>query len=57
MVTDARLPDYGGNATTRSFDHRFRINGDNMSHAVLRVLDMYGSRFNHTDANPMIRTG
>jgi hypothetical protein len=43
------------NASTQSFDHTIRVRGDDMNYEELTVVDIYGKRFDHTDANSLTR--
>jgi hypothetical protein len=43
-------------ASTLAFEHRIEIRGDHMSYSEKTLLDIYGRRFEHTDANQLTRT-
>jgi methylamine---glutamate N-methyltransferase subunit C len=43
-------------ASTLSFEHRLEVRGDRMSYSEKTLLDIYGRRFEHTDANQLTRT-
>ena len=43
------------NASTQSFDHTIRVRADDMNYEELTVVDIYGKRFDHTDANSLTR--
>jgi hypothetical protein len=43
-------------ASTLAFEHRVEVSGDRMSYAEKTLLDIYGRRFEHTDANQLTRT-
>lgn len=43
------------NASTLSFDHTMRVSEDTLRYEELTVLDIYGKRFDHTDANSLTR--
>lgn len=45
------------NARTVEFRHEVKIDGDSFSYAETTVLDIYGKRFDHTDANTLVRSG
>lgn len=45
------------NASTVSFDHTLRISPDTLRYEELTVVDIYGKRFDHTDANTLTRKG
>jgi len=43
------------NASTLAFVHRLTIDGDDISYAETTTLEIYGRRFEHTDANVLRR--
>lgn len=68
IVLDVRAtkgdPDWGiiespfmrDRASTLVFEHRVEVRGDCMSYRETTSLDIYGRRFDHTDANELTRT-
>lgn len=43
------------NASTISFDHTITVTADGLEYEELTIVDIYGRRFDHTDANTLIR--
>ncbi|MCP4301665.1 MAG: FABP family protein [Gammaproteobacteria bacterium] len=43
------------NAKTLKFDHKITIQGDTLVYDETTVLDIFGSRFDHTDENTLVR--
>ena len=43
------------NARTIEFRHNLTINGNQLSYHETTVLEIYGSRFDHTDQNELTR--
>lgn len=43
-------------ASTLGFEHRVEVRGDRMKYAETTALDIYGRKFDHTDANELRRT-
>lgn len=43
------------NASTLSFDHTIRVSQDTLRYEELTIVDIYGKRFDHTDANALHR--
>ena len=43
------------NARTVAFRHRLAVNGDTLTYDETTVVDIYGTRFDHTDANTLER--
>lgn len=44
------------NASTVAFEHRVEVDGDRMRYAETTSLEIYGRRFEHTDANELTRS-
>ncbi len=42
-------------ATTVSFSHELAIKDDELSYSETTVVDIYGTRFDHTDTNTLVR--
>ncbi len=53
--TITQAPYMRDNASTQSFTHRIEVSGDSLSYEESTVIDIYGSVFDHTDANKLIR--
>ena len=43
------------NARTLEFCHTLTIGGDTLSYHETTVLEIYGTRFDHTDQNELVR--
>lgn len=43
------------NARTVSFRHRIQVDGNTLTYDETTVVDIYGKRFDHTDANTLTR--
>jgi methylamine---glutamate N-methyltransferase subunit C len=43
------------NARTVGFRHRIVIDGDSLTYDQTTIVDIYGKRFEHTDANTLVR--
>ncbi len=44
------------NARTLEFSHRIAVGDADLVYSETTVLDIYGKRFDHTDANRLIRS-
>jgi hypothetical protein len=53
--TITQAPYMRDNASTQSFTHRIEVSGDSLSYEESTVIDIYGSNFDHTDVNKLIR--
>ena len=47
--------DMSGNAKTIAFHHKIAVSGDTLIYDETVEVDIYGSRFNHTDENTLTR--
>ncbi len=54
--TIVEAPFMRDNAATVSFDRTLRVSGDTLAYDELTIVDIYGRRFDHTDANVLTRT-
>ncbi len=43
------------NARTLEFSHQLKVSGDKLSYSERTLVDIYGSDFEHTDANELVR--
>jgi hypothetical protein len=43
------------NARTFAFRHRITVDGNTLAYDETTVVDIYGTRFDHTDANTLTR--
>ncbi len=48
-------PFMGEKATTVSFSHELAIKDDELSYSETTVVDIYGTRIDHTDTNTLVR--
>jgi len=43
-------------ASTQAFEHRVEVSGDRLKYSETTFLEIYGRKFDHTDANELTRT-
>lgn len=51
----AQSPFMRDHARTLAFQHKVTVDGDTLTYAETTVVDIYGKRFEHTDANTLTR--
>lgn len=51
----AQSPFMQDNARTLEFDHKITVRGDTLVYDETTVVDIYGTRFDHTDENTLTR--
>ncbi len=55
VFTSDAPPFMRDNASTLEFQHRISVDGDALSYEEHTMLDIYGDRFDHSDANTLYR--